>query len=243
VHGVECYKQVSNHVDLTGLVIKYGPLIKRIANHIRCKLPPHIELDDLIQAGLIGLIEAQKKFNAEKGASFETYAAIKIRAAIIDELRINTGITRTISENIKKISIAKAILENNNQPDKKMVSAGSIADELGITFGKYSSIVAEIDAYKSISLGDITTVDDISIDEFQSPAIQAENDEIKCAIKTVLSGIPKREQQILALYYNEQLNFKEIAEILNLTEARISQLHTLTLANVKKKFHNTYGMP
>ena len=243
MQGVECYKQMAEHVDLTSLVIKHSPLIKKIANHIRCRLPPHIELDDLMQAGLIGLIEAQKKFDAEKGASFETYAAIKIRAAIIDELRVNTGITRQISDNIKKISLAKATLESKYQNDKKMISAGSIAEEMGITFGKYSSMVAEIDAYKSMSLGDITTVDDMSFDERQNPPILAEKDEIRGAIKTVLAGLPKREQQILALYYNEQLSFKEIADILNLTEARISQLHLLSLANIKKKFNYRYGTP
>jgi len=242
VEGVECYKQMANPMDLTNLVIIHSPLIRKIANHIRCKLPAHIELDDLLQAGLIGLIEAQKKFSPEKGASFETYAAIKIRAAIIDDLRINTGITRTISDNIKKISTAKVSLENQDHNNNKLISASRVAEEMGITFGKYSSIVAEIDAYKSISLGDITTVDDLPLDDFQNPSIQAENDEIKLAIKDVLSGLPKREQQILALYYNEQLNFKEIADILNLTEARISQLHLISLTKIKKKFHYDYGM-
>ncbi len=239
MQGVECYQQMTHDADLTRLVMTHSPLIKRIAHHIKCKLPPHIELDDLIQAGLIGLLEAQKKFDADKGASFETYASIKIRAAIVDDLRVNTGITRQISENIKKVAVARTKLENSER--HAMISSQSIADEMGISFDKYSDIMSEINAYKSISLSEGTVFDDIPHDELQNPSIQIEKENIRSSIKTVISGLPKREQQILALYYNEQLNFKEIADILDLTEARISQLHTLALEKVKKKFQYDYG--
>lgn len=240
MQGVECYKHMTDDVDFTTLVITHSPLIKKIANHIKCKLPSYIELDDLIQAGLIGLLAAQKKFDADKGASFATYAAIKIRAAMIDDLRINTGITRQISDNIKKISQAKAKLENSES--QEMISSQGIADELGISFGKYSDIMSEINAYKSISTSEGAEMDDLALDELQNPSIQVEREDIRSAIKAVIRELPWREQQILALYYNEQLNFKEIAEILDLTEARISQIHVLALAKVKKKYQYAHGV-
>lgn len=236
--GVNSYNDIANTEDLTSFVALYGPLIKRIANHIKCKLPDNIELDDLIQAGLIGLLEARNKFSMDGGASFETYASIKIRGAIIDELRRNTGITRDISQNIKNISAARSAVENNCQ-DGKIISSKAIATEMGITEKKYTHIMTEINAYNSVSMSSSDQAEEVVCPKSADPADLVESDSIRCSIKMLISSLPKREQHILALYYNEQLNFKEIADILGLTEARISQLHSLSLEKIRRKYsHN-----
>jgi len=238
LQGIDCYKHVENNNDnLSGFVTTYSPLIKRIANHIKCRLPTSIELDDLLQAGLIGLLEARNTFSQEGGASFETYASIKIRGAIIDELRRNTGITRDISQNMKKIAVAKSSLENR-EADAILISAKSLSDTLGISEKKYTHMMSEINAYHAVSMSDVSTIEDIPCAMSLDPLAALEHDSIKVSIKEMIATLPKREQQVLALYYNEQLNFREIADILDLTEARISQIHTQCLAKIKRKYRH-----
>lgn len=240
MQGIDCYKHVEKTDELSGFVITYGPMIKRIANNIKCRLPDNIELDDLIQSGLLGLLEARNSFSVSGGASFETWASIKIRGAIIDQLRKNTGITRDISQNIKHISSARSAMENTEDPI--LISSKSIADKMGITEKRYSHIMDEINAFHSISIHDVETIEEIACTKSVNPFDSLESEDIRLSVKTVIGSLPKREQQILALYYNEQLNFKEIGSIMDLTEARISQLHALSLAKIKKKYTYCYGM-
>lgn len=234
VQGLNCYKNIENNGDLSGFVTGYSGLIKKIVNHIKCKLPANIERDDLIQAGIIGLLEAKNKFSTESGASFETYATIKIRGAIIDELRKNTGITRDISQNIKTISLARSQIENTDKSN--MLSSKAIADKMGITEKKYTHMMNEINAYHSMSMNDFEAIEEVPCTRSINPIDAIEYADTHDAVKALLKTLPKREQQILALYYNEQLNFKEIADMFDLTEARISQLHAISLAKIRKKY-------
>ncbi|MGQ3891481.1 RNA polymerase sigma factor FliA [Legionella sp. CNM-4043-24] len=241
MQGIECYKHVEQDKgDLSGFVMTYSPLIKRIANHIKCRLPATIELDDLLQAGLIGLLEARTHFSDEGGAAFETYASIKIRGAMIDEVRRNTGITRDISQNMKKIAMAKSLLENQDE-DSILISPRALSDKMGISEKKYTHMVSEINAYQAVSMNDVGSIDDIPCSRSPDPLANVERDSIRASIKALISTLPKREQQVLALYYNEQLSFKEIADILDLTEARISQIHSLSLEKIKKRYGYTHG--
>lgn len=240
MQGIDCYRHVEKADELSDFVSTYGPLIKRIANNIKCKLPDNVELDDLIQSGLVGLLEARNSFSVSGGASFETYASIKIRGSIIDQLRKNTGITRDISQNIKQISSARSAMENTE--DAIMISSKNIADKMGITEKRYSHIMEEINAFHSISIHDVETIEEIACTKSVNPFDSLESEDIRLSVRTVIGSLPKREQQILALYYNEQLNFKEIGSILDLTEARISQLHASSLAKIRKKYTYCYGM-
>lgn len=237
--GIECYNSVSNQDDLTAFVLEHSPLIKKIAYHMKCKLPAHIELDDLIQAGLIGLLEARNTFLASEGASFETWAAIKIRGAMIDELRKNTGITRDISQNIKHISKAKSQIANDLE-SQGMMSSRTVASKMGISEKRYAHMTAEINAWQSVSMTDVDNIEEISCSQLANPFDSLAEEDIQLSVQSVIASLPAREQQILALYYNEQLNFREIADILELTEARISQLHSLALVKIRKKYHYAY---
>lgn len=241
MQGIECYRNIEKSDDLSGFVSNYGPLIKRIANNIKCKLPTNIELDDLLQSGLVGLLEARNSFSNTGGASFETYASIKIRGSIIDQLRKNTGITRDISQNLKHISSARSAMENMENSDS-MISSKTIADKMGITEKKYSHIMEEITAFHSVSINDVATIEDIACNKSVNPFDSLVHEDVKSSVRAVIGSLPKREQQILALYYNEQLNFKEIGDIMDLTEARISQIHSSSLAKIKTKYSYCYGL-
>jgi RNA polymerase sigma factor for flagellar operon FliA len=228
---VECYEHIEHTDDLTAFVQAHAPLINKMAWHIKGRLPSHIELDDLIQSGLIGLLEAKASFSEEKGASFTTYASLKIRCAIYEFVRKQAGITRDISQNIKKISAATSRIENN---EETLYSDKAIAHEMGVSLKKYADITREITAYQSINRQE-DVIDEIASDDTNNPLSILEVDSEKSWIKSTVSSLSHREQLILALYYNELLSFKEIAEITDLTEARISQIHSAILSKLKRK--------
>lgn len=237
---IDCYKQIENQEDLSGFVISFGPLIKRIANHIKCKVPASVELDDLLQAGLIGLLEAKNSFSVQGGAAFETFASIKIRGAMIDEVRRHTGITRDISQNIKKMASAKSTLENHTD-NSSHISTKAIAEEMGVSEKKYMKMSSEIQAFYAVSINEVDAIENIPCESSADPQTLVEKESIRQSVKDIVNSLPKREQQILALYYNEQISFRDIADIMNLTEARISQIHADTLTKVKRKYGYSYG--
>ncbi|QDP73467.1 FliA/WhiG family RNA polymerase sigma factor [Legionella israelensis] len=229
--GTQMYQSNQQTDDLSGLVSQYAPLVKRIAEKIKYKCPPSIELDDLMQHGIIGLLQAYNDFNPSKGASFSTYASIKIRYAIYEGLRQSTGITREISQNIKKINAIIEQMDQDNQPLKHQ----KIAETLGISSEQYSIMRNEIAAHKMLSMEEIYE-NQITVESSQGkPYDETLTTEISEQIKALLSTLPKREQIILALYYNELLTFKEIADILHLTEARVSQIHRQLRTKLKAR--------
>lgn len=232
MEGVECYERIEHHDDLTGFIQTHASLIHKMAWHIKNRLPTQIELDDLIQSGLIGLLEAKNTFSDTAGASFTTYASLKVRCAMYEFVRKSSGITRDISQNIKKIAASVARIENQCEVG---VSDQSIAAEMGISLKKYADMTREISAYKAISMQEPEIVDDVVSGDTLDPLQAVEEEDDRSIIQSVVSDLPKREQMILALYYNNQLNFKEIAHIMDLTEARISQIHATLLEKLKRK--------
>ena len=230
--GVECYERIERHDDLTGFIQTYASLIHKMAWHIKNRLPTQIELDDLIQSGLIGLLEAKNTFSDTAGASFATYASLKVRCAMYEFVRKSSGITRDISQNIKKIAASVTRIENQCGAG---VSDQSIAAEMGISLKKYAEMTREISTYKAISMQEPEIADDVVSDDTLDPLQAVEEEDDRSIIQSVVRDLPKREQMILALYYNNLLNFKEIAHIMDLTEARISQIHATLLAKLKRK--------
>lgn len=229
--STQMYQSNQQSDDLSELVSQYAPLVKRIAEKIKYKCPPSVELDDLVQQGIIGLLQAHKEYNPATGASFATYAHIKIRYAIYEGLRQSTGITRDISQNIKKIN---AIMEQMNQ-NNQLPQHQKVAETLGVSSEKYGLMRKEIAAHKVLSMEDIYEHQITAESERGRPYHETLMTEVSEQIQTLLSTLPKREQIILALYYNELFTFKEIADILNLTEARVSQIHQQLKTKLKSK--------
>jgi len=225
------YQPNQDEADFAVLINEYAPLVRRLAEQVRQKNPSGLDLDDLIQSGIVGLLHARQTYRDDRGASFKTYAVMQIRFSIFDWLRKQSGITRDVSQHIKKIAAAIAQIEQSNSA----VRNTSIADTLGVSDAKYVNMVEEINAYKTVSSEDVTGDLMFTTDPDENPMIQALQGEMRTGIKAIISVLPKREQLILALYYTEFLSLKEIGDVIGLTEARVSQLHRQLLDKLKSR--------
>ncbi len=214
-------------------VESYLPLVKKIAVSIKRKLPSHIEFDDLLQSGLIGLIEAKNNFKSDMGASFETFASIRIKGAIIDYLRKNSWVSRETIKAMKEIAAAVTKIE---QRDLRHATVEDILTEMNITSDEYFRISQEISILQIISLTE-RHIDSVTNDDSDDPEKIFQQEGIKQNLKDILKTLPEREQLILSLYYVDELTFKQIGEVLELTEARICQLHGQAITRVRRKFN------
>lgn len=212
-------------------ITDYLPLVKRIAISIKRKLPSHIEFDDILQSGVVGLLEAKRNYNAEMGASFETFAGKRIRGAIIDALRKNSWATRDIIKNMKMISTAVSKVE---QREKRQATIDDVIAELGITADEHAKMTQDINLIFVSSLSE-DYLDASLVNDEADPADQFEEDAVKEKLKVMLKHLPEREQLVLSLYYVEELTFKEIGDVMDLTEARICQLHANAIAKVRAR--------
>jgi RNA polymerase sigma factor for flagellar operon FliA len=206
-------------------VEQYAPLVKRIALHLKARLPASVELDDLIQSGMLGLMDALQHFEDGHGASFETYATIRIRGAMIDEMRQSDWAPRSVHQGTRQISDAVTKLSGQlgRQPKDTEIAA-----ELGVTPEKYRQMLLDSSNSQIIGIEDLGVTDDViaeTPDHRQDKLFEMlASSEFKKALAKAIAGLPKREQQVLALYYDEELNLKEIGQVLELSESRICQI-------------------
>jgi RNA polymerase sigma factor for flagellar operon FliA len=225
------------------LIMEYAPLVKYIANRIAMRLPPHIEVNDLINAGVIGLIDAIEKFDPGKEVKFKTYAEIRIKGAILDELRSMDWIPRSIRKVINKLVNAYHELEQQlGRPAKDE----EIAELLGLQMEEFYRLLKHSAGAPLISLDvmvdhedkrrDILSclVDPKSTDAFGVLGLN----ELKDAIAGAIDDLPEKEKQVVALYYYDELTMKEIGEVLDLTESRVSQIHTKAILRLRVRVTN-----
>lgn len=209
------------------LILDHLPQVHWIASRVHEKLPPSVELDDLISAGIVGLLGAVDNFDPSHNASLKTYAEYKIRGAILDSIRGLDGIPTHKRKRVKQVQAAIASAERKLQrnPEEQ-----EIAGELGISLSEYQQWVVEL---RAVSLGSLEIVEDgeelnllkfISGDEEESPARILERNELERVIAEGMNKVPENERLVLSLYYKEELNLREIASIMDLHITRISQL-------------------
>ncbi|MGB4268492.1 MAG: RNA polymerase sigma factor WhiG [Spirochaetota bacterium] len=221
-------------------VVKYAPLVKYVAGKIAMGMPSSIEFDDLVSYGVFGLIDAISKFDPERGIKFKTYAMTRIRGAIFDELRSIDWIPRSIRQKAKQIEQAIADLENKLG---RTVEDEEIAKELGITVEEFQSLLNKLSGTAMLSLNDIWYVgdenDELSILETLeapdtlNPDVMIEKEEIRDYIVDAIKKLPDKEKKVIVLYYYEDLTLKEIGEVLEVTESRVSQLHTKAIMRLR----------
>lgn len=208
------------------LVRNHAPLVKRIAHHLLARLPASVQVDDLIQAGMIGLLEASRKYEASKGASFETYAGIRIRGSMMDEIRKGDWVPRSVHRNARRISEAIKAIE-----DKKGRDAldEEIAYELDMTLDEYFACLKDSNGGKLFSFEELNEQGELNLEQYtsesQSPIQSVVNDSFKTQLIKEIDNLPEREQMVLSLYYEEELNLKEIGLVLSVSESRVSQIH------------------
>lgn len=228
VDGLAMYdktKQLANQI----CVEDYAPLVKRIAYHMMLRMPACVQVDDLIQAGMIGLLEAAQKYDSSRGASFETYAGIRIRGAIVDEMRRGDWAPRSVHRNSRMISRAIRAVEARIGRDARDVE---VAEELGISMDEYSSMLQDSSSSRLFSYEETFGEEDSNIDAsessnaFASPLEGIQRDALKSSLARAITQLPERERLVLALYYDEELNLKEIGLVLGVSESRVSQIHS-----------------
>lgn len=213
--------------NLDEVVNRYAPLVKRIAHHLLLRMPASVQIDDLIQSGMIGLLEASRKYDVTKGASFETYAGIRIRGSMLDEVRKGDWAPRSVHRKSRKVAEAIKAIEARTGQDAKVQD---IAKEMDIDLDTYYSILQDTSGSRLFSFDDVMEGDDSAIEsaagELPGPCDGLQRDTFKAHLAKAIDGLPDREKLVLALYYDEELNLKEIGEVIGVSESRVSQIHS-----------------
>lgn len=233
--AVAAYNQ-TNSVNEHALVELHAAMVKRIAHHLKGKLPHHVMLDDLIQAGMIGLLEAAKKYDGSKGASFETYAGIRVRGHMLDEVRRNDWVPRSVYRNSRMISEAIKIIENQKGGDAK---DQDVANALGISISDYHNMLKDSIGGQLYGFDDLGVTDDVLTappsNNPAEPLAEAQRDNLNTVLIEIIKHLPEREQLVLSLYYEQELNLKEIGAVLGVSESRVSQIHSQAMLRIKSR--------
>jgi RNA polymerase sigma factor for flagellar operon FliA len=219
------------------LIEQYAPLVKRIAHHLMARLPATVLLDDLIQSGMIGLLEAAKRYDASKGASFETYAGIRIRGSIIDEVRRGDWTPRSVHRNGRRVSEAMKQIEARTGRD---ASDSDVAKEMGISVAEYHNLLKDSLDSRLFSFEEMINPQDEGpgenfANDDPGPNKLFERGAFLSALGEAIDKLPEREKLVLALYYDEELNLKEIGQILGVSESRVSQIHSQAALRLRSR--------
>jgi len=221
--------------------LKYIPLLKFIAGRIAMRLPPHIDINDIINAGALGLIDAVEKFDVNKGVKFKTYAEFRIKGAMLDSLRGMDWVPRSVRKSSTVLENTFVELEKRfNRP----ATDEEIAEELDIDLEKVYAMIAQASGISLLSLEMISSSDDLRLklidsltDENNNPLSILKMEEIKDIIAENIEDLPERERVLISLYYYNDLTMKEVSEVMEITESRVSQLHTRAIMRLRGKMN------
>lgn len=217
-------------------VMQHAPLVKRIAYHLLSKLPDSVQVDDLIQAGMLGLLEAIKNYDASQGASFDTYAGIRIRGAMLDEVRRSDWTPRSVHKKSRMVSDAIRTIENRTGREARDVD---VAEYLNISVDEYNHILQDSSSCRVFSVEELAQDGDGYLDEAldheEEPAEGLSKDSFQQALAKAIMSLPERERLVISLYYDEELNLREIGEILNISESRVSQISSQAVLRLRSR--------
>ena len=228
-------------LDRDALIRQHVPLVRRIALHMIAKLPPNVELDDLIHVGMIGLAEALSRFESEQGVQFDTFASQRIRGAMLDELREGDWMSRSSRKSQKDIEHALNRLE---QRLGRSPQESEIAAELGMALDDYQSLLGKVRGTQLVYLEDIGGGDADGSDDYldrhvadagADPFALLRDQRLRLALVDAIKNLPEREQYVMGMYYEHDMNLKEIAAVLGVTESRVCQLHSQAIARLRTK--------
>ncbi len=235
MNGLATYTAVQEQ-DSDALVIQHAPLVKRIAYHLINRLPPNVQSDDLIQAGMIGLLEASRNYDPNQGASFETYAGIRIRGAMLDEIRRSDWTPRSVHRKARMVADAMRNIENEQGRDARDVE---VADALDLSLQQYHKILQDASGCRVFSLEDLQAVGELPQSRGNGslcgPFEGMQRDAFKRALADSIAGLPERERLVIALYYDEELNLREIGQILGVSESRVCQIHSQATLRLRSR--------
>lgn len=206
------------------LVEQHYELVKRIAYHLIARLPSSVIADDLIQAGLLGLLDAAEHYDASQGAAFETYATIRIRGGMLDELRRNDWAPKSIHKKARDVMAAIQKIENKTGRDARN---SEVATEMDLSLAEYHQVLQETNSCRILNFGDLGVDDDCAMSSAsinKTPLEGMQSQEFKAQLVDAIRNLPDREALVISLYYDEEMNLREIGCVLDVSESRVSQL-------------------
>ena len=218
------------------LVTTHATLVKRIAYHLLSRLPSCVQAEDLIQAGMIGLLEAARNYDATQGASFETYAGIRIRGSMLDEIRKGDWAPRSLHRKIREISQAIREIECEQGRDAKDTE---VAERLDMSLSEYHQVLQDARTHQVLSFEDLPAKDANMVEGIAGntpePLENLLSDDMKKVLALAIDSLPERERLVMSLYYDEELNLRETGEILGVSESRVCQIHTQALTRLRAR--------
>ena len=229
----------SGTLDRDQLAKHYAPLVKRIAYHLRAKLPASVQVEDIIQNGMLGLLDAMSRYEEGLGAQFETYAVQRIRGAMLDGLRENDWLPRSLRRDMRRIETAIHTLE---QQKGRQPTEGELAESLGMPLGEYQKMLQEARGYQLVYFEEFTDGDDddyldrhsVGTEELD-PLARLLDKNMRDVLVRAIGDLPDREKTVMGLYYEEDLNLREIGEVLGVSESRVCQLHSQAIARLRSR--------
>lgn len=229
---------VSGKSDKNHLLSEHAPLVKRLAHQMKAKLPPSVEVDDLIQAGMIGLLDAINRYEETHGAQFETYAVQRIRGSMLDELRSSDWLPRGMRQNMRKIEVAMNALQ---QKLGRSPLETEVAKHLKMTLVDYQNLLGEGGGHQLVYYEDFHDggegnehfLDRYCTDMSDNPLQSLLNAGFREAVIHAIEALPDREKILMGLYYEQEMNLKEIGAVMGVSESRVSQLHSQAIARMR----------
>ena len=225
--------------DKEQLVQRFVPLVKRIAYHLMARLPANIQFEDLVQNGMLGLLDALERFEEGFGAQFETYATQRVRGAMLDGLRENDWLPRNLRRELRRIEGAMNSLEHTHG---RAPSERELAESLGLSLADYQKTLQDARGHQLVYFDDFAGEGDEDFlerhftDNEADPANILEDKNVKELLVKAIANLPEREKLMMALYYEQELNLREIGEVMGVTESRVCQLHTQAIARLRGQF-------
>jgi len=235
----------AGQINKDQLVQRFAPLVKRIAYHLMARLPSSVQVDDLVQNGMMGLLDAISRFEAGMGAQFETYAAQRVRGAMLDGLRENDWLPRSLRRDFRRIEVAIAQLE---QHYGRAPSEQELADSLDMSLADYQKMLQDARGHQLISFEDMVEDGDEDFlerhltDESSEPSKILEDQSLRQLLAQGIELLPEREKLMMALYYEQDLNLREIGAVMNVTESRVCQLHSQAVARLRARIFGDAGL-
>jgi len=235
---VQWMYDAEGNLDKAHLVEAYAPLVKRIAYHLMSKLPASVQVEDVIQNGMIGLLDAINRYADDLGAQFETYAVQRIRGAMLDGLREDDWLPRSLRRDMRRIEEAISSLEQQNG---RQPSEAELAQALDVSLVEYQRMLQEARGHQLVYFEDFSDNDGDSFferhmgDEQSNPLALLEDASMRSLLVSAIDDLPEREKLVMSFYYDEELNLREIGEVLGVTESRVCQLHSQAVARIRSR--------
>ncbi|MDB5838363.1 MAG: fliA [Herminiimonas sp.] len=224
--------------DKNHFLTQHAPLVKKLAHQMKAKLPPSVEVDDLVQAGMIGLLDACNRYEDNHGAQFETYAVQRIRGAMLDELRSSDWLPRGMRQNMRKIEVAMSALQ---QRLGRSPNESEVAKQLKLSLPEYQEMLADggghqlvyYEDFQGDGEGNDNFLDRYCADDAADPLRSLMNTGFRQAVIDAIGALPERERILMGLYYEQEMNLKEIGAVMGVSESRISQLHSQAISRMR----------